>query len=98
MSAEPDMIKAMLERYPHLSVELSLRNNDVAPGGRLDASWRDLLLKYPARILLGTDTWNPERWNDVTIEIDMSRRWLNELPRDVAEKIAHDSAKNLFGR
>jgi hypothetical protein len=98
MSTGPDTIRAMLEKYPTLWVELSLRSGDVAPIGRLSAAWRELFLRYPDRFVVGTDTWMPSRWEDVESENRIVRAWLAQLPPEVAEKIAFRNAARLYPR
>ena len=96
MSAPAQTVRKMLDQYPALWVELSMRAGDVAPGGKLDAAWRELFLRHPDRFLVGTDTWTPSRWDDVQSENDFARAWLAQLPREVAEKIATGNARRLF--
>ncbi len=96
MSAGPEVVGRLLERYPTLWVELALRT-DVAPGGRLDPAWRALFLHHPQRFMVGTDTWIPSRWEALPGYLDDVRGWLRQLPRDVADQIAFDNAARLFG-
>ena len=97
MSARPETIGQVLDRYPMLSVELSIRD-DFVPGGRLDRAWRDLFLRHSDRFLVGSDTWITSRWK-IFSEIHRDfRAWLNELPRDVAEKLASRNGLRLVGK
>jgi hypothetical protein len=96
LSAGPETVRVMLERYPTLWVELSLRSSDVAPLGRLSAAWRELFLRYPDRFVVGTDTWTPSRWEEVESENRIVRAWLEQLPRAVAEKFAFGNAAALY--
>ncbi|MBI2313682.1 MAG: amidohydrolase family protein [Betaproteobacteria bacterium] len=96
MSSSAQEVGNMLERHRNLWVELAIRS-DVAPGGRLDPAWRALFLRFPDRILVGTDTWVASRWEEVVPLAKTTRRWLAELPREVAEKIAHKNAAALLG-
>ena len=95
MSAGPDLVGALLDRFPTLWVELALRS-DVAPSGQLDPAWRALFLRHPDRFMVGTDTWVTSRWADLPASTAAVRAWLNQLPRDVAEKIAFQNAERLF--
>src|SRR5262245_23522063 len=47
MSSSAATVLAMVERYPGLIVELSLRNGDVAPSVTLDPEWRGRVTKHP---------------------------------------------------
>lgn len=98
MASSPAQIVALLDRHSTLWIELSGRNSDIAPGGRLDPAWRALFLQYPDRFLIGTDTWAPHRWQEVTTEMTAARRWLAQLPREIAEKIATGNAEREFSR
>jgi hypothetical protein len=96
MTASAEVIGAMLERYPTLWVELSLRNSDIAPDGRLDPAWRAAFLRYPGRFVIGTDTWVTPRWETVEAESRAARAWLAQLPREVAEQIAYRNGARMF--
>ncbi len=96
MSSGPQAVSALLDRYPNLSVDLAIRNGDVAPGGVLDPGWRAVFLRHPDRFLAGTDTWVTSRWEALPGSVSEVRTYLNQLPRDVAEKIAYKNAERLF--
>ena len=96
MSSGPQAVGALLDRYPNLSVDLAIRNGDVAPGGVLDPGWRAVFLRHPDRFLAGTDTWVTSRWEALPGSVTEVRTYLNQLPRDVAEKIAYKNAERLF--
>lgn len=97
MGADAADVAARLDRHRTLWVELSLRDDDVAPAGNLAPDWRALFVRHPDRFLLGTDTWAVHRWDAVRATHDRARRWLKELPPEVAEGIAHANAERLFG-
>ena len=96
MSASAATVGQLLEQSANLWVELSLRF-DVAAGGWLDPAWQTVFLKYPDRFMVGTDTWTTSRWDDLVPGMQSIRGWLNQLPRDVAERIAYRNAERLFG-
>jgi predicted TIM-barrel fold metal-dependent hydrolase len=96
MSAPAATVGQLLEQSANLWVELSMRF-DVASGGRLDAAWQTVFLKYPDRFMVGTDTWVTSRWDDLVSGMQSVRSWLDQLPRDVAERIAYRNAERLFG-
>jgi predicted TIM-barrel fold metal-dependent hydrolase len=95
MSASAATVGRLVDRFPNLWVELSLRS-DVAPGGSLDGEWRALFLRHPDRFLVGTDTWVTSRWQSLPDGMREIQRWLAQLPRDVAERIAHRNGERLF--
>ena len=97
MSSPVNEVRRIVEGFPRVWVELSMRA-DVASGGTLNPEWRALLLKHPDRFMVGTDTWTTSRWDSVVEEARATRRWLGQLPRDVAEQIAYRNGERLFGR
>ena len=97
MSAPPEEIGKMLDRYPRLWAELSFRAGDIAPDGRLDSAWRDLMLRHKDRFMIGTDTYVALRWGDYGDLIGEHRQWLAQLPRAAAEAIAYCNAARRFG-
>lgn len=90
-------VAQMMARYPLLMGELSYRPGLTCEGGRLCPEWRQLLLKYPDRFLLGSDTWVNQRWQYYDDTMKGYRAWLGDLPADVARRIAWDNGAALFG-
>ena len=90
-------VNELFTRYPGLLGELSYRPGLTCEGGRLCAEWRELLLRYPARFLVGSDTWVNQRWEQYDELMRGYRRWLGELPPDVARQIAWGNGEALFG-
>ncbi len=90
-------VDQMLARYPLLMGELSYRPGLTCEGGRLCPEWRQLLLKYPDRFLLGSDTWINQRWQAYEDNMKAYRTWLGDLPADVARRIAWDNGARMFG-
>ncbi len=102
VDATPQQIGTLLDKWPKLSVELSLRV-DIAPNGTLDQRWRDLLVRYSGRFMIGTDTWTAggtftgnERWDAYAQIVNGIRGWLAQLPTDVAEAIAYRNAERFL--
>ena len=94
-SVATDRVAAMMKAHPDLMGELSYRN-DVTDGGKLSKPWRALFTTYPDRFLLGSDCWVTERWAQYGEIMDYYQRWLAELPRDVATKIAYRNGERIF--
>jgi hypothetical protein len=92
---QPSRVRELLRRYRTLWVELSSRD-DVARNGRLTAEWRALLLEFPDRFMVGTDTFTPERWNLIGSNAAWVRGWLAELPVEVAERIAYKNGESVL--
>ena len=94
-------VDALLARYPLLMGELSYRPGltcaDTQGAERLCPEWRTLLLKYPGRFLIGSDTWVNQRWLYYDDLMKGYRTWLGDLPPDVARNIAWNNGAALFG-
>ncbi len=94
-------VDALLARYPLLMGELSYRPGltcaDAQGAERLCPAWRTLLLKYPGRFLIGSDTWVNQRWLYYDDLMKGYRTWLGDLPPDVARQIAWNNGASLFG-
>lgn len=92
----PEVVRDMLRRYPRLRADLAFRT-DHGAGGRVAPEWRAVLLEFPDRFMVGTDTFTPERWYYVGEHAAWSRAWLADLPPDVAERIAWKNGEAFFG-
>jgi hypothetical protein len=90
-------VDELLAKFPHLKGELSYRPGLTCGDGALCPEWRALLLKYPERFLIGSDTWVNQRWQSYDSLMQGYRAWLGTLPPDVARKIAWDNGARLFG-
>jgi hypothetical protein len=90
-------VDALFTKYPWLLGELSYRPGLTCEGGKLCPEWRALLLKYPQRFMIGSDTWVNQRWQYYDELMRGYRTWLGDLPADVARKIAWENGATLFG-
>jgi hypothetical protein len=88
-------VRELLRRFAHLWVELSSRG-DVTHEGRLAPAWRELLMEFPDRFMVGTDTDSPARWLKIAPVSEATRTWLAELPADVAERIAYKNGEAVL--
>jgi hypothetical protein len=95
--APVERVDALMARYPGLVGELSYRPGLVCDDDQLCPAWRALLLKYPTRFVVGSDTWINQRWQHYESLMQGYRTWLGGLPADVACKIAWDNGAALFG-
>jgi hypothetical protein len=98
MTARPPEIGEMMDRYPRLYADTSIRNRDIISGHGLDSDWEALLIRHSDRFMIGTDTWINSQWERYDRSITASRLWLSWLPRSVGEKIAYGNAERLFKR
>ena len=95
MSAGAATVDRLVGRYPKLWVDLALRS-DVAPVGTLDPAWRAVFVRYPDRFMVGTDTWTTSRWSSLADGMRDIRVWLDQLPSEVADRIAFKNGEQLF--
>ena len=98
MSDPPDVVSKMFDRHKNLWIDISIREYEIAPGGRLSPEWKRLFLEYTDRITVGSDTWVNAQWDSYEAIIAFDRNWLAQLPDDVARQIAYENAKRLFDR
>ena len=89
-------VDELLAKYPLLMGELSYRPGLTCDGGKLCSEWRGLLLKYPNRFMIGSDTWVNQRWMYYDDTMKGYRAWLGDLPPEVAGRIAWGNAAGLF--
>ena len=94
----PDLLADYLQRYPALRVDLTVRDERIAPQGRLGDEWYDLFVHFPDRFLVGVDTYSPARWQDFDAAVATVRHWLAQLPEEVARQLAYDNAAALFDK
>jgi Amidohydrolase len=87
MSTPLPQVDALFAKYPQIIGELSFRS-DLMTGDKMNEEWRKLIIKYPARFILGTDTWINQRWDYVPELITYYRKALASLPPEVAEAVA----------
>jgi hypothetical protein len=95
--ASTQRVDALLQRYPRLMGELSYRPGLTCADGQLCPEWRALMLKYPQRFLIGSDTWVNQRWSSYDALMQGYRTWLGGLPPNVARQIAWDNGAAVFG-
>lgn len=88
-------IAAMLAKHDRLWADLAFRS-EVGSGGNLSEDWIKLFTEYPDRMMLGTDTYTPERMYYIPDNAAASRVWLSTLPAPLAENIAWKNAYNLI--
>lgn len=91
----PEDISEMLTRHDRLWADLAFRS-EVGSGGALSKEWRKLFEDHPNRMMLGTDTFTPERMYFIPEHAAGSRVWLNTLPAKLAQNIAWKNAFDLI--
>lgn len=94
----PALVADYLRRYPALSVDLSVRDERIAPGGELRDDWYELFLTYPDRFMIGIDTFSLSRWREYAEVAESIRHWTRQLPEDIAALLRHGNAAAFFSR
>jgi hypothetical protein len=92
---EVPVVAALMRQQKNLWADLSFRY-ELANGNKVTTSWRALLLEFPDRFMLGSDTYIAERWFAVNEHAAWARRWLADLPKEVAERIALRNGEQVF--
>jgi uncharacterized protein len=106
-----DFVEQTLEKFPNVMIETGAREGEL---GRQPLRVRRLFLKYPDRIMFGTDEGASEemyhnyfRWLETEDEYfpyaqyPAQGRWMIYglgLPDEVLEKVYHKNAERLFGQ
>lgn len=106
-----DFVDETLQRYPNVMIETGAREGEL---GRQPRRTREIFMKYPDRIMFGTDEGAGEpmyrnyfRWLETEDEYfpyaqyPQQGRWMIYglgLPDDVLEKVYHRNAEKLFSR
>ena len=99
MSEPAEMVGALLDEFPTLYADTSFRERDILnPDGTIDPAWRAVINRHADRLMVGTDTWVNDQWDNYESLIALNRLWLAKLPRHMAERIAYKNAARLFGR
>jgi hypothetical protein len=95
---EPAFLREMLARHPEgLHLDTSVRDERIAPEGRILPEWRALFVDHPERFMVGVDTHWDKRWERFDTVVGRIRGWLAQLPPEVAQKLARGNARRLFG-
>jgi predicted TIM-barrel fold metal-dependent hydrolase len=113
----PGEVRRALEACPSLWWELSARDPwrysasvifDEQKGA-LKPGWRELIIDFSDRLMLGSDpVWPVEQldswdtpdtgWNEIGRFWSAHERWLKQLPEEVANAIRYGNAMHFFGR
>jgi len=92
----PDLLADYLKRYPALRIDLSVRDERIAPNGIIKDDWFELFIRYPDRFMVGVDTYSLSRWQNYHSVVTRTRKWLTQLPDNIAQQLAYKNAAALF--
>ena len=91
-----ERVRSLMKKYPSLMGELSYRPGLTDANGQLSTEWRALILEFPNRFMIGSDTWVNQRWLYYDELMKGYRAWLGGLPANVARQVAYDNGAALF--
>lgn len=94
---EPESVNRVLLKYRQgLYIDTSVRDERLVSEGRLKSEWKAVFMRFPERFLVGIDTFYTPRWIQIGQVTKQIRAWLQDLPEDVASKLAYQNAQQLF--
>jgi hypothetical protein len=93
---DPAQLSAMLDRYPLLWIDTSVRDERIAPDGTLLPVWRRLFERHPERFAVAVDSFSVNRWQQYESVVSRIRGWVDPLPQPLKKNLLHDNAARLF--
>lgn len=94
---EPERLERLLARYAaRLWIDTSVRDERIAPHGRLLPEWWSLFERYPDRFVVGVDTFSTHRWEQYAVVVKRIRAWTDDLPMPLRDKLLRGNAERLF--
>ncbi len=101
----PELCDRLLSKHPNLYMSIRIVPKNI-PGrpidgdGRIKHAWRELILKYPDRFLIGGDEFymphNKGKAHPSSGSTRDTVNFLSQLPPDIAEKIGYENAIELY--
>jgi len=101
-----ELCRRLLAAHPNLymSFRVERGNSDptwaLAPNGSLKPVWRQLILDFPDRFVLGSDSFYTDdpsmRRGGKAVGLDNFQKLLAQLPPNMAIKLARDNAKAIY--
>lgn len=92
----PALLRDYLARYPNLYIDLSMRNERIAPDNQLDSEWENLFMEFPDRFMTGVDTFSTRRWHDYSHYAGQTRGWLEQLPDEISRQIRIENTRQVY--
>jgi predicted TIM-barrel fold metal-dependent hydrolase len=94
---EVGLLRKMLTKYPeNLYIDTSVRDKQLLETGGLNKDWKQLFIDYQDRFMVAIDTFSVNRWQSYALVVKDINDWLDDLPEEVAQKIAFDNAYKLL--
>jgi len=92
----PSLLRDYLGRYPNLYIDLSVRDDRVAPFGTIAEPWEWILMEFSDRFLVGIDTYRTERWDSYPKLVKKTQTWLDQLPLEASAAISYRNGERIF--
>lgn len=100
------LTRRLLEKYPNLHIAIKgpygagAEDPLFIPGAGLNVKWRDLIVEFSDRFMIGSDVFFQSRYasREMPANIEAGLRILRQpfLPPAVARKVAFENAQRLF--
>ncbi len=97
-----DLLRRLLKLHPNLYLQLKIepasiiQNRPLDLSGKLRPEWLILISDFPDRFVLGSDTFYTDQGATDTRSLQLLRSFLQQLPTDLATKVAMDNAKQIY--
>lgn len=94
----PGIVARMLERNAQraLWIDTSVRDERIAPDGRLLPEWQTLFETHPERFVVAVDTFSTNRWQAYGEVVAGIRQWVGGLQPELQERLLWRNAEALF--
>jgi len=92
---DPKVVRPMLEQYPNLWADLSVRRDIYTKEKGFLKDWKQLLIDHSDRFMLGLDTYSPERWLQADSIMAQQLDLLATLPTEVANNIRYRNGERI---
>jgi hypothetical protein len=92
---DPSTVRELLDKFPALWPDLSIRKDIFVAKDGFTEEWRQLLIDYSDRFMIGIDTYTGQRWLKANAIMARMLAVLNQLPKDTAEKIRYKNGQRL---
>lgn len=101
-----DLLRKLLEKHPNLYVNVKIDHKTPAKGtfienspldenGKIRPEWVSLIKSFPDRFLIGSDSLYSMTIQPSMILPDL-KSFLNQLPSDIANKVANENAALIY--
>lgn len=95
---KPETVTRVLQRHAGraLWIDTSVRDDRIAPQGRLLPEWRKVFQAHPDRFVVAVDAFSTRRWQRYAEVTQQIRQWVGGLSPDLQERLMWRNAEALF--